>query len=153
MNYYVIGGDGQQYGPESMATLVQWAREGRLVASTVLIEEASGRRVLAGDLPGLSQNLPKVAARTYYVPTATLNYAHDLPEGMPGHRSRIVAGVLGILFGGFGVHRFYLGYIGIGLIQLILTAATCGVGHVWGFIEGVMCLTGGMRDADGRSLR
>jgi TM2 domain-containing membrane protein YozV len=71
----------------------------------------------------------------------------------PGARSRVAAGLLGIFLGGLGVHRFYLGYTGIGVVQLLLTFATCGIASLWGFIEGVVLLCGAMdRDADGQPL-
>jgi len=60
---------------------------------------------------------------------------------------------LGIFFGGLGVHRFYLGYTGIGIVQLVLTLASCGIGAIWGFIEGIIILAGGMKDSNGRILR
>lgn len=68
-------------------------------------------------------------------------------------KSRIVAGVLGIFLGGFGVHRFYLGYSGIGIIQIIVTILSCGIGYLWGFIEGILILTGNInKDAMGVDL-
>src|SRR5947208_14799507 len=57
MTYYVIGGDGQRYGPEDSAVLAQWAREGRLVGSSVLIEADSGRRLTAAQIPELGREL------------------------------------------------------------------------------------------------
>jgi TM2 domain-containing membrane protein YozV len=54
----------------------------------------------------------------------------------------MVAGLLGIFLGGFGVHRFYLGYSGIGVAQIIVTIVTCGLGAFWGVIEGVLILVG-----------
>jgi TM2 domain-containing membrane protein YozV len=69
------------------------------------------------------------------------------------HRSKVVAGILGILLGGFGIHRFYLGYVGIGILQIIVTILTFGVGSLWGFIEGILCLVGQINDVDGRPLR
>ena len=68
-------------------------------------------------------------------------------------RSRLTAGLLGIFLGGFGAHRFYLGSIGIGLLQLVLFPISHGASTIWGFIEGILCLTGKMRDANGRPLR
>jgi TM2 domain-containing membrane protein YozV len=69
-------------------------------------------------------------------------------------RSRLVAGLLGIFLGGFGVHRFYLGYVGIGIIQLILTLLTCGVASLWGFVEGILLFIGTIdKDVDGQPLR
>jgi len=55
-------------------------------------------------------------------------------------KSRTTAGILGILLGGFGVHRFYLGYTGIGIAQIAVTIVTCGIGAIWGLIEGIMIL-------------
>jgi TM2 domain-containing membrane protein YozV len=52
---------------------------------------------------------------------------------------RITAGILGILLGFLGVHKFYLGYTSTGLIQLLL--GCCGVGGIIGLIEGIMYLT------------
>ncbi|MBP5300323.1 MAG: TM2 domain-containing protein [Victivallales bacterium] len=53
---------------------------------------------------------------------------------------KIVAGVLAILLGGLGVHKFYLGYIKAGIIQLILSFL-CGIGGLLGLIEGIIYLT------------
>lgn len=78
----------------------------------------------------------------------------SLPWVVPGQKSRLVAGLLGILVGAFGIHRFYLGHVGIGIAQLIVTFVTCGIGAIWGFIEGVVIIAGGLvdRDADGNLL-
>jgi TM2 domain-containing membrane protein YozV len=71
----------------------------------------------------------------------------------PYAKSKIVAGILGIFLGGFGIHRFYLGYTGIGIIQIIVTIVTCGIGYLWGFIEGILILTGNInKDAQGNDL-
>lgn len=77
-------------------------------------------------------------------------------------RSRVAAGLLGIFLGSLGLHRFYLGYNGIGLLQLAITVAAILIPGpslccaplvaVWGFTEGIFCLMGWMADADGRPL-
>ena len=54
---------------------------------------------------------------------------------------RIVAGVLAIVLGGFAVHKFILGYTKTGIIQVILTFATCGFVGLISFIEGIIYLT------------
>lgn len=54
---------------------------------------------------------------------------------------KVVAGILGILLGGFGIHKFYLGYTKEGIIQLVATLVTCGVASIIGFIEGIIYLT------------
>ena len=73
----------------------------------------------------------------------------------PNAKSKIAAGVLGLLIGSLGIHRFYLGYTGIGIAQVIVTILTCGLGGLWGFIEGIMILTGSSitTDADGIPLK
>lgn len=70
-----------------------------------------------------------------------------------GSRSKMVAGILGLFLGSFGVHRFYLGYTGIGILQIVVTIVTCGIGSLWGFIEGILILVGNFdKDADGNNL-
>lgn len=66
------------------------------------------------------------------------------PYGQPylEQKSRLAAGLLGIFLGGFGIHRFYLGHIGIGIVQLVLSLVTFGIASLWGFIEGIMILCG-----------
>ena len=56
-------------------------------------------------------------------------------------KSKVVAGVLGILLGGFGVHRFYLGDMTGGLIRLVISVVTCGAGGIIGLIEGIIYIT------------
>jgi TM2 domain-containing membrane protein YozV len=69
-------------------------------------------------------------------------------------KSKIAAGLLGIFLGGFGVHNFYLGYTTKAVIQLILTIVSCGIGSIWGFIEGILILTGSINtDAKGIPLK
>ena len=69
-------------------------------------------------------------------------------------KSKLAAGLLGIFLGGWGIHRFYLGYINIGIIQIVVTLITCGTGGLWGFIEGILILCGNSitTDADGNPL-
>lgn len=59
----------------------------------------------------------------------------------PGAEKKVVAGVLGILLGGFGVHKFYLGYTKEGIIQIVVTFVTCGIGSLIGLVEGILYLT------------
>lgn len=69
-------------------------------------------------------------------------------------RNRWVAGLLGITLGPLGIHRMYLGFVRLGVLQLLLTIITLGIAGIWGFIEGVLWLVGvPMRDSDGLPLR
>lgn len=53
-------------------------------------------------------------------------------------KSKVAAGVLGILLGGIGAHKFYLGKIGMGILYLVF--CWTGIPEVVGFIEGIMYL-------------
>ena len=58
---------------------------------------------------------------------------------LPGAEKRVVAGILGILLGGLGIHKFYLGYTKEGIIQILLSCVF--VGGIIGLIEGIIYLT------------
>ncbi|MSQ09369.1 MAG: TM2 domain-containing protein [Dehalococcoidia bacterium] len=69
-------------------------------------------------------------------------------------KSRITAGILGILLGGIGVHSFYLGKTGKGILQIVVSVITLGIGGLWGFIEGIIIITGGKAvDGQGKPLK
>lgn len=53
---------------------------------------------------------------------------------------KVLAGVLGILFGYLGIHKFILGYTKEGIIQILLNLL-CGLGGLIGLIEGIIYLT------------
>jgi TM2 domain-containing membrane protein YozV len=73
-------------------------------------------------------------------PASGVQPAYGYPQGAQP-KSRTTAGILGIFLGGLGVHRFYLGYTGIGIAQIAVTIVTCGFGAIWGFVEGILILT------------
>lgn len=69
------------------------------------------------------------------------------PTGLPGQvphaalrsgRDKTTAAILAILLGGFGVHKFYLGNWGWGIVHLMFTWTT--LPFFLGFIEGIRYL-------------
>jgi len=81
---------------------------------------------------------------------------YPAPYGWVEPKSRLAAGLLGIFLGGLGIHRFYLGYTTLGIVQLLVTLFTFGAGAIWGFVEGIMILAGAQSfrvDARGVPLR
>jgi ribosomal protein L40E len=66
-----------------------------------------------------------------------------------GNKDFMVALILSILLGTLGVDRFYLGYVGLGILKLI-TLGGCGV---WWIVDVILIATDKLTDADGRPLR
>lgn len=60
-------------------------------------------------------------------------------------KSKVAAGLLAILLGGLGIHKFYLGYKKEGIITLLISILTVGIGAgvmgIIGLVEGVIYLT------------
>ena len=67
-----------------------------------------------------------------------------------GSDKKVLAGIMGIFFGALGVHKFILGYKTEGLVMLLVTVLTLGLGGIVmgiiGLIEGIIYLT--KSDAD-----
>jgi len=79
--------------------------------------------------------------------------AKDTFDSATGDNKKILAGILAIILGAFGVHKFILGYnkeggilLGITLIGMVLSCVGIGVLVVWatgivGLVEGIIYLT------------
>ncbi len=57
--------------------------------------------------------------------------------------------LLCVLLGAFGIHRFYVGKIGTGILMLF----TLGGLGIWNLIDFVMIVTGNFKDKHGRPLK
>ncbi len=81
-------------------------------------------------------NLPPYNPPPQYVPPNPFQDAAS---------KKIAAGICGLLLGQLGIHKFILGYTSTGLIMLLVTVCTCGIGgipmHIIGMIEGILYLT------------
>ncbi len=78
--------------------------------------------------------------------TFNINDPLAIDSNNPNDRSLVVAVVLWALFGLIGIHRFYLGHIGIGILYA-LTGGLCGIGWI---IDGILFLTGSLQPKNGR---
>jgi TM2 domain-containing membrane protein YozV len=55
---------------------------------------------------------------------------------------KVLAGLMGILFGPLGIHKFVLGYTQEGIIMLVISLFSCGIASsLIGLIEGIIYLT------------
>nr|WP_296003151.1 TM2 domain-containing protein [uncultured Alistipes sp.] len=89
--------------------------------------------------------------------TTRLSYASSAGVPLPPPRKNpadksskdwIVTLLLCFFLGGFGVHRFYVGKVGTGILQLI-TLGACGV---WTLVDFIMIALGNFTDADGKRI-
>ena len=58
-----------------------------------------------------------------------------------GENKKMIAGILAIVIGSLGIHKFVLGYTKEGIIQIVLTVVTCGLAGIVGLVEGIIYLT------------
>lgn len=67
------------------------------------------------------------------------------PQNGNANNKKIVCGICGIILGALGIHKFILGYTTEGLVMLLVSVLTCGIGSpvmgIIGLIEGIMYLT------------
>jgi len=63
-------------------------------------------------------------------------------------RSRLVALLFCVWLGVFGVHRFYVGKIGTGILMLL----TIGGLGIWMLIDLILIAVGSFRDKEGRRV-
>ncbi len=137
----MLGEDGIEYGPVTKAELDQWLREGRISARCKIAAGPQAPWLPAGEIYPQLQAAPRPG-------TAPLV---GTPPASGSERQLVVAILLAVLtpFTGLcGLHRFYTGHIGIGLIQL-LTFGGCGI---WQLIDIILLASGSYKDADGRPL-
>lgn len=64
-------------------------------------------------------------------------------------KSFVVTALLCFFLGGLGIHRFYVGKIGTGVLQLI----TLGGLGIWVLIDFVMIILGKFTDANGDLIK
>ncbi|WP_282943700.1 TM2 domain-containing protein [Paenibacillus sp. RC67] len=65
---------------------------------------------------------------------------------MTGGKSKVLAGILAILFGGLGIHKFYLGKVGWGIVYILFCWTY--IPSLLGLIEGIIYLASSEENFD-----
>lgn len=110
---------GQPENPVDTATLQNWAKSGFVKADTMITEVSTGYVYQARQIPGVFSN-----------------------------KSFVTALLLSFFFGVFGVDRFYLGHVGVGLGKLF----TFGGLGIWALIDFILIATKNVKDSQGTPL-
>ncbi len=122
---------GQRFGPLPDTELRRLAAAGQVYATDLVWSEGMADWQLAGLVPGVFPVGPGVPP--------------PLAAARPDTGQRLAAGVCAILLGGLGIHKFLLGLTWPGLVMLMVSLLTCGLGafvmHAIGVVEGILYLT------------
>lgn len=134
----LTGQDGQRYrfGP------ADWADRGEPARGLEVDFEIEGGRALT----------------IYPVPGATPPALHSAPPPLPrrsNDRNKLIAALLAFLLGPLGVHRFYTGRTGSGIVMVVLSITVIGllVTVPWGFIDMIRYLVMSDDEFDARYPR
>jgi len=130
---WTIHDQGQQLGPHTEVEMATLLASGNVSATALVWREGSPRWI------PITAVVP--------LPGATLPYApaYVLSRQYPSSGTKIAAGILGILLGCLGIHKFVLGFVGAGLVMLLVSVLTCGyaapIMAIIGLIEGIIYLS------------
>jgi TM2 domain-containing membrane protein YozV len=146
--FYTQNGD--RRGPVSESEIKALAAEGRLRPDDLVWQAGMAEWTAAGKVPHLfaAGGPPPMPDRGPPRPVAAAYQPSS--EIADAQTKKIAAAICGILIGSFGIHKFIIGNNTAGIIMLLVTLLTCGIGglvmHVIGIAEGIIYLT--KSDAD-----
>ena len=115
------------------------------VTAPVAVEKATVSAVTVKKATENPVKVNQTKTETKKSTQAAVKKAKDIANTKGGGTSQLIALLLCIFLGYIGIHRFYLGYIGIGILQII-TVGGCGI---WALIDLIRIITGDLGPKDG----
>jgi len=119
------------------------------------VERDNGRNYC----PECGESIPNPKAEVCLKCGISLKKTSNLPVQASKPKEKLIAGLLALFLGYLGIHRFYLGYNTIGIIQLVLFIGgflTCGltwiISGIWAIVDCIMIFMGKVPDFYGQEL-
>ena len=145
--------NGEELGEFSEAGIVRGLQSGRFLQTDWIWQDGMADWVLVSSifpnekpapLPTPNAAVSNPYGETLYSDASTLSTIFSSDEGLR-LSSKTIAGILALLGGWLSLHKFYLGYIGTGLLSLAFCLLTCGLGvliiYPISLAEGLIYLT------------
>jgi TM2 domain-containing membrane protein YozV len=132
--YYLV--NGQQVGPVPTAALIAMLQAAQINLNSLLWRSGMDSWKPVSLIPELlAAHVARPAPGLIAVPQAQTAEVRSRHRG----KSKVTAGILALLVGGLGIHKFYLGGWGWGLLYIIFIWTF--IPAIVSFIEGIMLLT------------
>ncbi|WP_425615934.1 NINE protein [Anatilimnocola sp. NA78] len=167
--WFFRGEDGVAFGPVDRPTLDAWKAEGRISVDCQVLQQGSDQWQWASDLypeleeaeeevpvatpAAVEENSSKGSTKSSSIHTVANEEEHEeeslTNEARLSPHSKPVAFLLALTLGWLGIHRFYLGYVGLGLAMLF----TLGGLMMWSLTDALRILFGHVPDSEGLKLR
>jgi TM2 domain-containing membrane protein YozV len=137
--------DGERHGPVAVEQIKEMAAAGTLRRDDLVWQEGMADWTPAGRVPGLLSTPGGPPPMPSRVVSAYPADANNRSAIQAAQGTKMAAGICGILVGGLGVHKFVYGATTAGVIMLLVSLLSCGIGypvmHIIGLVEGIIYLT------------
>ena len=100
MSYFIIGGDGREYGPNPDFEVREWIAEGRLNAQSQIRRQSDVNWTVLGDLPEFSNDLFGATPPTPSIPTPSAPAIQQYQQPYPQYSTQAQSGTNGMAIAG-----------------------------------------------------
>ena len=100
MAYFIIGGDGKEYGPKPDSEVREWIAEGRLNAQSQIRGQSDADWRILGDLPEFAGDLFGATPSAPATPTPSVPVAQQYQQPYPQYSAQAQSGTNGMAITG-----------------------------------------------------